>query len=374
VSTVTKTDERRGDHLLDVHRLLPAGRRVVRSKVITGTAAAALAVISFGVVLPRIAGTTWSGIAAAWHSVPWWQLALLCGLWFVGLVAHSFVLTAAMPGLTRRRALTLSLTGSAVANVLPMGGGAGIALNFVMAKRWGFTSGQFSLFTLVSNAANVLAKATLPLLALVALLATDAPVDHRFLVVALAGSALLIGVLMAAGYAVGSQRGGRLAAGLVVTTRRALRFPVEHGATEARLGSLRSSTGALVRSGWTRMTAGMTAYSALGALLLWSCLHVLGAGLGFAAVIALFAVERGMTALPFTPGGAGLAEVATTAFALHMLASTGSDPAAVAAGVLLYRGLAFGAEIPVGGAWLVGWLLLSRLRASHLRPQAAGAA
>jgi hypothetical protein len=35
----------------------------------------------------------------------------------------------------------------------------------------------------------------------------------------------------------------------------------------------------------------------------------------------------------------------------------------LAAGVLLYRGLVFGLEIPVGGAWLAGWLLSRRWRA-----------
>ena len=51
---------------------------------------------------------------------PW-----LVVLWVAGLVAHTMTLTAALPGLTHRRALLLSLTGSAVANVLPLGGAAG---------------------------------------------------------------------------------------------------------------------------------------------------------------------------------------------------------------------------------------------------------
>ena len=68
------------------------------------------------------------------------QLVALVALWALGLLSHTVTLTAALPTLTHRRALTLSLTGSAVANVLPLGGAAGIALNYRMTRHWGFTT------------------------------------------------------------------------------------------------------------------------------------------------------------------------------------------------------------------------------------------
>ncbi|MDQ1616465.1 MAG: putative heme transporter [Actinomycetota bacterium] len=327
-----------------------------------------MAVLAIGVLLPRVAGTTWTTVVLSWRAVPWWQLGLLVGLWFVGLVAHSWVLTAAMPGLTRRRALTLNLTGSAVANVLPFGGGAGIALNFFMVRRWGFTAGQFSLFTLLSNGWNVLAKAALPALAVTALLVADSPIDPRLLLVATVGSGLLLLVALVVVYVVGSARGTHAVARSVDVLRRALRRPADGTDLESRLLAVRASARAVVRRAWLQMTVAMTAYSALGAALLWCCLHALGAGLGIAAVVALFAFERGVTALPITPGGVGVAEVATTAFALHVLSPSGVDPAALAAGVLLYRALAFGAEIPAGGLWLVGWFVANR--GSGMRPTA----
>jgi uncharacterized membrane protein YbhN (UPF0104 family) len=73
-------------------------------------------------------------------------------------------------------------------------------------------------------------------------------------------------------------------------------------------------------------------------------------------VLAAFAVDRIMSMVVLTPGGTGFAEAGTAA----ALVALGGAPAAMAAGVLLYRGFIFALEIPVGGAWLFGWLWTHR--------------
>jgi putative heme transporter len=330
----------------------------VSRRLLRAGAPAALAVAALVVLLPRISGSPWRAITTAWSGLRWWELGLLSALWFAGLLAHSSVLMAALPGLTRRRALTLNLTGSAISNVLPLGGGLGIGLNYVMARRWGFSSGQFSLFTILSNVWTVLAKAALPVLAVVLLVAGDVPIDRRILVGAVSGSVLLAVAIAAAVAAASSDRGARAAGRAARRLGSLSRTRHDSSSVEQRLIDLRRSGASIVRKGWRRMTLGTVVYYALGALLMWACLHVLGSTLGAVAVLALFAFERALTALPITPGGTGLVEVATTALAI---AFTGPhDNTAVAAGVLLYRVFTFGLEIPVGGAWLVGWLLFQR--------------
>ncbi|MGZ4638828.1 MAG: lysylphosphatidylglycerol synthase transmembrane domain-containing protein [Actinomycetes bacterium] len=331
----------------------------MKRRLVRVAAPAALAVVALVVVLPRVTGSPWRAIGTAWSSVTWWQLGLLSLLWFAGLVAHSTVLMAAMPGLTRRRALTLNMTGSAVANVLPLGGGAGIGLNYVMVRRWGFSSGQFSLLTVLSNVWSVLAKAALPVLAVTLLITRDVPIDRRILVGAVSGSAFLLAAVGIAAAAACSDRGARLAGQVARRLASWTHSRHEGSGVERRLVELRRSASSIVRTGWQRMTVGMIAYNALGALLMWACLHVLGSTLGPVAILALFAFERALTALPITPGGSGVVEVATTALAI---AFNGPDErAVVAAGVLLYRAFTFGLEIPVGGLWLLGWLLANRL-------------
>ena len=59
---------------------------------------------------------------------------LLAGIWLGGLGIYSLVLSAALPGLGVRRSLLLNLSGSAVANVLPLGGAVATALNWRMVR------------------------------------------------------------------------------------------------------------------------------------------------------------------------------------------------------------------------------------------------
>lgn len=320
----------------------------------------ALATLAVAFVLPRVTGAPWGAITASWVELTWWQVALLVMLWFAGLVAHSTVLMGAMPGLTRRRALTLNLTGSAVSNVLPLGGGVGIGVNYVMARTWGFSPGQFSVFTMLSNVWIVLAKVALPCLAVALLVARDVTIDPRILLGAIIGSGVLALATAVAVAAVSSDRGARVA-GRAASLGAALSRSRHDGANvEAQLIALRRRGAAVLRASWRRMTLGMVTYYALVALLLWACLHVVGSALGAVSVLAIFAFERALTTLPITPGGAGVAEVATTALALAL--NGPHDRGAVAAGVLLYRGFTFGLEIPVGGAWLLAWLLVQRTR------------
>jgi uncharacterized membrane protein YbhN (UPF0104 family) len=318
----------------------------------------ALAALAIAIVLPRVTGAPWRAIAAAWGALTWWNLALLSLLWFAGLVAHSTVLMGAMPGLTRRRALTLNLTGSAISNVLPLGGGAGIGLNYLMVRRWGFSAGQFSVFTVLSNAWSVLAKAALPCLAVALLVARDVPIDTRILVGAVVGSTLLlIGTAVSVAVA-SSDRGARFAGRTARLAAALTRSRRDGSQVEERLIALRRSGAHIVRDSWRRMTLGMVVYYALAALLLWASLHVVGSTLGPVAVLALFALERALTTLPITPGGSGVVEVATTALAIAF--NGPSETAVVVAGVLLYRAFIFGLEVPVGGLWLAGWLLVQR--------------
>jgi hypothetical protein len=138
-----------------------------RGRFVLGLAGTA---VLLAVVLPAVAGIPWSGIVATLGSVPWPVMGGLVLLWAGGLALHTIALTAALPGLGMRRAATLSLTGSAVANVLPVGGAAGVALNFKMARTWGFDARAMSRFTVVTNVWDVLAKVALPVVALPLLL------------------------------------------------------------------------------------------------------------------------------------------------------------------------------------------------------------
>lgn len=311
------------------------------------------------VAVPLVARAPWPEVGAALTGVPWSALMLLGLLWAAGLLAHTITLTAALPRLTRRRALTLSLTGSAVANVLPFGGAAGVALNYKMTRSWGFDRSAFAAYTVVTNLWDVLIKLCLPALALGWLLvqgdvtagriATAASVATLLLaLLSLGGLAMVVSERAAAATAVAADRGARAVLRLVRSEREVR--------VAAAVNRLRQECLALVVARWTRLTTGMVTYTISLAVLLWGCLHFTGVGLAPAVVFAAFSLERVLTLAGVTPGGAGVVELGL----VGLLIAAGGDPVGSVAGTMLYRTFTYGLEIPVGGLGLVAWLCVRR--------------
>lgn len=313
--------------------------------------------------LPRVVGTTAHEVVRALELVTAPESALLAALWAAGLFVYSFALTAALPGLSRQRALSLNLTGSAVANVLPFGGAAGMSLNYLMIRSWGFGAAGFSSYTLVTNVWSVLMKLALPTLALGALILAGEPVSATIRWTAL-GAAIALAlavVVLTAGLATrrAAVRVAHASAPTVSRLCRLLRRPTSPDVVVAALLGFRDRVATVIGRRWTQLTLGSVGYGILQAMLLWACVHAVGAKLSPVVVLAAYAVDRIMSMVVLTPGGAGFAEAGAAA----TLVALGGAPAVMTAGVLLYRGFTFALEIPVGGAWLGGWLFLRRRKA-----------
>jgi uncharacterized membrane protein YbhN (UPF0104 family) len=336
----------------------PRGRvlRVVRAVGVLG-----LAAVLLGYVFPRVVGATAGEVRDAFDAVSAREAAVLVLLWASGLLIHSFVLTGALPGLTRGRALTLNLTGSAVSNSLPFGGAAGVSLNYAMVRAWGIEAAAFAAFTLVTNLWVVLLKLAMPTVALVALWATGAPVGIATRWTALGSVTALAAVIAVVAVVVGSRRtAAALVACLtpvIIAVGRLLRRERDAARVGEGILECRDTVAGVLGRRWGQLSAGTLGYGLLQAVLLWACLRAVGCELPPAAVLAGFAVDRVMTLAMITPGAVGFAEAGTAA----ALVALGGSPGAVAAGVLLYRGFTFALEIPVGGTWLAAWLLRRRL-------------
>lgn len=337
---------------------------VARRPAARATVQAVVAILGGAVALwwalPRVTGQGWASIAVALHGVTLLQLAGLTLLWAAGLLVYSFVLTGALPGLSRRRALTLNLTGSAVSNVAPLGGAIGVATNLAMVRAWRFRPTTFATYAVVTNIWDVLGKMALPLVALTTLLAAGQVATPVLQIVAIAGSGALLSLLVLAAVLVRSERAASaVASAITQAAKRVLpaRFAARLQGLESAVASTRTGVAGVIAGAWPQLTMGMVGYLGLQFTLLWACLHVVGGVLPVAVVFAAFAVERLLTLAVLTPGGTGIAEAGTAG----VLLAFGGDPLSVAAGVLLYRGFTFLLEIPVGGLWLGAWAAL-RLR------------
>ena len=324
---------------------------------IAGGAAVALVALA----LPRASGARWHDIAGALSRPSASQLALLGVLWLAGLCVHTPSLTAAMPGLSHRRALLLNLSGSFVSNLLPLGGAAGTVVNWRMARTWGFTSGAFSRWAVVTNLADTVVKLALPGIVLCWFAVGSTAPPRTVGTAAAVGAALLVATALGAALVVRDdrmlRRAGRWADRAAARVRVIPDAPEGYGERAARF---RSDSARLVRNGWGRMLGGKLAYAALQAVLLWACLRVVGGPVAPLVVASAFVVERVLSMVVVTPGATGVVEVGMAA----VLGALGAEPAAAAAGVLLYRGLVVGMEVPVGGLALLGWWVGTRRGAS----------
>ncbi len=327
-------------------------RRVVRALVAIALLAVPVSLVAAG---PGLAGSGWAAVAGAVRDVRVWWLAPIALVWWLGLYAHSAVLTSALPGLSVRRALSLNLAGSAVANTVPMGGPVSVGLTSAMATSWGFSPPALGAFLAVSTAWNVLAR--------------------------LVGGALGIGLLLVArpgavsaaslGWLVGAAVVGLVALGVVLASERSCaRLGAVLGAGADRVSRLRRRDAHdrpggyaraamrvrrhivhILRRSWPAMSLGSVAYFALLCLLLDLCLRALGSPAPLGLVLAAVGVERLVTAVPVTPGGAGVAELGLIA-CLSVGAVTQPDAVAAA---LLYRFFTFFLEIPVGTVVALTW-------------------
>lgn len=324
-----------------------------------------LVAISIGLtaLIPIMAGMTWSAIIGVLTGVSAVTLVGLTALWAAGLLVHTIVLRAAMPGLTTGRALLLNIAGSAVSNVAPFGGAAGVGLGYVMARTWKVAPSSFASFTAISNAWNVLGKLVVGTTLICVAVVLGIHLPAAFHGVLAYGS---VAVLLATVAAIAAICSARAADATGRTLDHVMNFVLRRLGSARRVDALswvketRAVNAATVSAGWARLTLGVLAYIFLQALLMAGCLVAVNAGAPWLVIAVAFGVERLITVIPLTPGGSGLAELGSVA----VLVAMGVDPVGAASGVLLYRLFTFLLEIPVGGISALVWFRRQRMIAA----------
>jgi len=290
------------------------------------------------------AGWIEAGRAVVGLELLWLPALTFC--WWAGHCARAGQVSACLPGLSLSRALGLCFAGSAVANALPLGGALSFGVSAAMIRSWGFdirsTTSYFTLNQIVTVATRMLFGA----LSLGWFLGC--------------GPGVRLGA--APWWAGAAALGLLLGVGLLLTGGRVTAWAGRRIA--AVVGALREDIGRAVRRAWGRLLFSGLGYQLLLGVLLQLCLLGIGVHQPFVLVAAVVGIERMVTTVPLTPGGAGAAELTI----LTCLSAAGTDPVAALAGALLYRFFTFALEIPVGAAVIVGW----RVR-RHLAGRCAGA-
>ncbi|HET8789023.1 MAG TPA: YbhN family protein, partial [Actinomycetes bacterium] len=160
----------------------------------------------------------------------------------------------------------------------------------------------------------------------------------------------------------------RLAERAANPPRRLLRRPPARGWAEATTKFRRRARG-LLRTRWPAITAAaLISHLSLYLVLLVTLRHV-GVGdaeIGWAQVLFVFACGRLVTAVRFTPGGAGVVEV----LLIGGLVVFGGDTDQVTAAVLVFRALTWLLPVPLGALAYLAWRWRQHRRAA-VGPEAA---
>jgi len=229
-------------------------------------------------------------------------------------------------------------------------------MSYAMYDSWGFSRSRGSVSLLVSGVWNNFAKLGMPVLALALLALQGSPSGGR-IIAGLLGVAGLFGAVLVFALLLRSddtaRRLGLAAARVATALRRPFgRRPVE--GWEKATVKFRSRTVTLLRARWHWITAStLVSHVSLYLVLLLALRHVgvSNTAVSWVEVLAVFAFARLLTAIPFTPGGLGVVEVALIAG----LSAAGGARAEVAAAVLVFRALTYVLPIPLGVATYVFW-------------------
>ena len=322
--------------------------------LVFGALGLAVVVVTFAVVLPRIANyrDVWDVVKtldAAW-------LLVLSGAVVLNIVTYAPPWMVALPGLPFRQALPFTQASTAFTYIAPGGGIVGMAGSFGLLRAWGFESGEVARAVAITGIWNQLSNLLLPVVA-VTLLSIEGGQDAVLTTAAVVGAVVftvvvgaLVLILWTDGLA-GSV--GALAERVVNRVLRAIRRGPVDGWADG-LVRFRQDTVGLIQRRWWLLTLAAIAGNLTVFLVLLVSLRAVGITASEVTWIEAFAgwsLARALQLIPLTPGGVGPVELGLTG----ILVGLGGANAEVVAAVLVYRAFTVIPTLILGLATIAAW-------------------
>jgi uncharacterized membrane protein YbhN (UPF0104 family) len=323
-------------------------------KLILGALGIAVVIVTFAVVLPKIAN-----YADVWRVVKdldgvW--LAALAGAIALNVVTYAPPWMIALPGLRFRQALPFTQASTALTYYAPGGGLVGMAGSYGLLRTWGFGSGEVARAVTLTGIWNQLANLLLPVIA-VLLLSIEEQQDAVLTTAAIVGGAIFtaaVGLFVLVFWSDGLARGvGEIAERLVTRLLGVVRRGSVTGWPD-RLVGFRRNTVDLIRRRWAMLTLAAVAGNLAVFLVLLISLRAVGIGssqLTWIEAFAAWSLARALQLIPLTPGGVGPVELGLTG----ILVGFGGPNVAVVAAVLLYRACTVLPTLLLGLATMAAW-------------------
>ena len=333
----------------------PRPRRVRWRRVLAPALSLALVAAVFVWFLPQF--TSLSDVWASVRGMTGTEIALLLLAAAWNLMTYQFLVVATTPGLTLRQATVATETATAVSNTVVGGAAIAVGLTYAMNSSWGFSRSRTSVSLLVSGLWNNFAKLGLPVLALVLLaFSSSSPSGGRVAAGAAGVAGLLITLVLLGALLRSSAAAARIGLGAARVASALIRPfgpPAVRGWDRATT-RFRDRTAVLLHARWHWITLATLVSHLSLFLVLIMALRFVGVSadqVSTPEALAVFAFARLLTAIPFTPGGLGVIELAM----ITGLAAAGGPRALVAAAVLVYRALTYVLPIPVGLGTYLFW-------------------
>lgn len=325
-----------------------------RRQLVLGALGAAVVLVTFALVLPRIAdyGDVWRAVRELDRG---WLLVLAAAVVF-NVVTYAPPWMLALPGLRFRQALPFTQASTALTYVAPGGGIVGMAGSYGLLRAWGFGSGEVARAVTLTGIWNQLANLLLPVVA-VLLLSIEEQRDAVLTTAALVGGVVFtvaVGLLVLVLWSDQLARGiGELAERLATRVLSALGRGGVGGWIE-RLVAFRRGTVELIRRRWAALTVAAVVGNLAVFVILLVALRALEIGSSQLTWIEAFAgwsLARALQLLPLTPGGVGPVELGLTG----ILVGFGGPNAAVVGAVLLYRAFTVLPTLLLGLVTIASW-------------------
>ena len=335
----------------------PEFRRKLRSgwkRYAFAGAGVAIVVVTFAVVLPKIADyrDVWDVVT----TLTWEWIAVLAAATALNLATFAPPWMVTLPGLGFRRALSMTQASTALSIVAPGGAAVGMAGSWGMLRGWGYPTRDVTRAITLTGVWNQLANLVFPVVALFLLKANGGET-------ALLGTAAFVGVVVLGvvvavlGLVLYSENlakevGDAVASFVSWVKARIRRGPVSFSGTS--FARFRSEVVDLLARRWHVLTLATLAGSLTVFLLLVLSLRAVGVSASEVDVIEIFAawaLVRIIGAIPITPGGFGIVELGLST----ALVAFGGANAGVVAAVLIYRFLTVVPTLVLGGLAAITW-------------------
>jgi putative heme transporter len=297
-----------------------------------------------------------SSVLTVLRTLTWREIAILAVAAVWNLVTYWIVVVVATPGLTLAQAGVLTQSTTAVSNTVPAGGAVAIGLTYTMLSSWGFSKSRSTLSVVVTGIWNNFLKLGMPIFALAILLLQGRSGGGR-LVAAIAGLAGLVAAIVIFALILRSEDFARKVGLVTQRWATALLRLLKRGPAQGwdlAVTKWRARVIGLVGHRWLALTIStLVSHASLYGVLL-ICLRVMDVSaseVGWAEVLAVFAFARLVTAIPLTPGGVGVVELALIAG----LSRAGGENANVVAAVILFRLLTYVLPIVTGAGTYIFW-------------------